>query len=113
ANTPTPVRGANNAGTTTVQPSASPTTSLTPSPTPAPAGKTVFLIMMENHNWSDIKGSPSAPYINTTLLPMATHAEHAYNRPGIHPSEPNYLWLEAGTNFGITNDADPAVNHQS
>ena len=25
---------------------------------------TVFLILMENHDWSSIKGSPSAPYIN-------------------------------------------------
>lgn len=25
----------------------------------------------------------------------------------IHPSEPNYLWAEAGTNFGVANDNDP------
>jgi phospholipase C len=75
--------------------------------------KTVFLIMMENHNWSDVKNSPSAPYINQTLLPMASYAEQYFNPPGIHPSEPNYLWLEAGTNFGISNDDDPTVNHQS
>lgn len=29
------------------------------------------------------------------------------NNPHIHPSEPNYLWAEAGTNFGILNDDDP------
>jgi hypothetical protein len=29
------------------------------------------------------------------------------DNPHIHPSEPNYLWAEAGTNFGIFNDADP------
>jgi hypothetical protein len=74
--------------------------------------KTVFLILMENHNWSDIKGSSSAPYINNTILPMASYAEQYYNPPGIHPSEPNYLWLEAGTNFGISNDDDPSANHQ-
>jgi phospholipase C len=68
---------------------------------------------MENHNWSDIKHSPSAPYINETILPMASHAEQYYNPPGIHPSEPNYLWLEAGTNFGILNDAPPGANHQN
>ena len=45
ANTPTAARGANSAGTTTVQPSAPPTASLTPSTTPAPAGKAVFLII--------------------------------------------------------------------
>jgi hypothetical protein len=77
------------------------------------ASSTVFVIMMENHNWSDIKGNPNAPYINDTLLPIASHAEAYYNPPGIHPSEPNYLWLEAGTNFGILNNNPPAVNHQS
>src|SRR4051812_44380856 len=75
--------------------------------------KTVFVILMENHNWSDIKGSPSAPYTNNTLLAMASHAEQYFNPPGIHPSLPNYLWLEAGTNFGITNDNAPSSNHQS
>ena len=75
--------------------------------------KTVFIILMENHNWSSIKGSPSAPYINNTLLPMGAHAEAYNNVPGIHPSEPNYIWLEAGTNFGILNDSAPSANHQS
>jgi phospholipase C len=68
---------------------------------------------MENLNWSNVHGSPSAPYINNTLLPMASYATQYYNPPGIHPSEPNYLWLEAGTGFGITDDNDPATNHQS
>lgn len=29
------------------------------------------------------------------------------NNLHIHPSEPNYIWAEAGTNFGILNDDDP------
>jgi phospholipase C len=79
---------------------------------------TVFVILMENHNWTgdgnlDIKGNAAAPYINKTLLPMASHAEHYYNPPGNHPSLPNYLWLEAGTNFGIYNDNPPSQDHQS
>ena len=68
---------------------------------------------MENHNWSSIHNSSSAPYINGTLLPMASYAMQYYNPPGTHPSEPNYLWLEAGTNFGIFDDGDPQTNHQS
>src|SRR2546430_12868252 len=84
-----------------------------PTPTSPSIARTIFLILMENHNWSDIKNSPSAPYINNTLLPMASYAEQYYNPPGIHPSEPNYLWLEAGTNFGIFNDDPPSANHQS
>jgi hypothetical protein len=67
---------------------------------------------MENHNWADVKNSPSAPYINGTLLAAGAHAEQYYNPPAIHPSEPNYLWLEAGTNFGILNDNAPSANHQ-
>ena len=44
---------------------------------------------------------------------MAAHAEQYFNPPGLHPSEPNYLWLEAGTNFGVRNDGLPSANHQS
>ena len=80
--------------------------------------QTVFLILMENHNWTgagptSIKGNPEAPYINNVLIPMGSHAENYSNPPEIHPSLPNYLWLEAGTNFGIADDAPPAQNHQS
>jgi len=75
--------------------------------------QTVFVIMMENHNWSEIMGNSSAPYINEVLLPQASYAEQYYNPPGNHPSEPNYLWLEAGTSFGIANDNSPSANHLS
>ena len=80
--------------------------------------KTVWVILMENHNWTgnnagaafgapDIKGNPLAPYINGTLLNTSAHAEQYFNPPGNHPSLPNYLWLEAGTNFGILSDIEP------
>jgi phosphatidylinositol-3-phosphatase len=80
---------------------------------PAQPIKTVFLILMENNNWSSVKGNATAPYINNTLLAVGSHAEQYYNPPGNHPSLPNYLWLEAGTNFGISNDNPPSSNHQS
>lgn len=82
-------------------------------PAAPPHIQTVFIILMENHNWSQIKGSKYAPYINKTLLPMASHAEQYFNPPGIHPSLPNYLWLEAGTNFGILDDNPPSSDHQN
>ena len=79
----------------------------------AHAIKTVFLILMENHNWSSIKGSSSAPYINS-LLTQGAHAEGYYDNPSaVHPSEPNYIWLESGDNLGITSDSDPAQNYQT
>ena len=75
--------------------------------------RTVFLIVMENHNWTgngsaDIAGNLSAPYINQTLIPMASYARNYNNPPGIHPSLPNYLWLEAGDTMGIHADVLPS-----
>jgi hypothetical protein len=77
-----------------------------------PPVQTVFIILMENENWAAMKGSPSAPFLNETLLPMASYCEQYYNPPGMHPSLPNYLWLEAGTNFGIYDDNPPSLDHQ-
>src|SRR5690242_19380710 len=65
---------------------------------------------MENANWRDVRGSSSAPYLNS-LLPKAAHAEQYFSPPGVHPSEPNYLWLEAWTDFGVRDDDDPKVHH--
>ncbi len=78
--------------------------------------KTVFVIVMENRNWtgdgsSDIKGNAAAPYINYTLIPMASYANNYDNPPGIHPSLPNYLWIEAGTSFGARSDVSPQQLH--
>lgn len=107
--------------------------------------KKVFVIAMENHNWTQpanqftgniqqIYQNPAAPFINslvngTAQVTVGTKTVNisdqvayaaAYhnvlatpsgNNPHIHPSEPNYLWAEAGTNFGIFNDADPYPNN--
>ena len=79
-----------------------------------PPLKTVFVIVLENHNWSDIEGNTNdAPYINNTLLPAASYCRQYYNPPASHPSLRNYLWMEAGTDFGITANDSPAVYHQS
>jgi hypothetical protein len=78
-----------------------------------PPVQTVFVILLENHCWSDFQGSADAPFINGTLLPTASSCAQYFSPPGLHPSEPNYLWLEAGTNFGIFDDNDPASNHQN
>jgi hypothetical protein len=86
--------------------------------------KTVFVIAMENHNWTQpasqaspgqIFGNPAAPYINSLVSPgnpNAAQVSHASNYQntgvGIHPSEPNYIWAEAGSNLGVLNDNDPS-----
>ncbi len=80
---------------------------------PGHAIQTVFIILMENLNWSLVTADPNATYINNTLVKTYAHAEQYFNPPGNHPSEPNYIWLESGDNLGITTDDDPATNHQS
>ena len=102
--------------------------------------KTVFVIAMENHNWTQpanqfsgpiqqIFQNPNAPFINSLVNGTATAVINGHqvniseqvafannyrnvlatagSNPHIHPSEPNYLWAEAGTNFGVFNDSDP------
>jgi phosphatidylinositol-3-phosphatase len=75
--------------------------------------KTVWIIVMENHDWSSIRGSPSAPYINGTLLPMGAHAERYSSPYDIHPSEPNYIWLEAADDLEIRDNDDPHANYRT
>ena len=64
-----------------------------------------------------VNGTAQA-YINGQVVNISTQVSYASayhnvlatpsgNNPHIHPSEPNYLWAEAGTNFGILNDTDP------
>jgi hypothetical protein len=91
----------------------------------------VFYIETENHNFTSppsdttapqqILGNPAAPYINSLITPgnpNATQVSYASqyhnvlatpsgNNPSIHPSLPNYLWQEQGTNNGVLNDNTP------
>jgi hypothetical protein len=79
----------------------------------APGIQTVFLIVFENKDWADIKGNSSAPYINNSILPMASYCEQYFNPPNLHPSLRNYIWLEAGSSLGIPDNRSPFFNHQS
>jgi hypothetical protein len=77
--------------------------------------KTVFVILMENSNWEDqhdgqqfIHSNPACPFING-LLSQASYCTNYFDTPeAVHPSEPNYIWLEAGSALGIVGDADPS-----
>jgi hypothetical protein len=75
--------------------------------------KKVFIIMMENANWATWTKSSSASFVNGTLVPLGAHAEAYYNPAGIHPSLPNYIWLEAGDNLGVKADGEPSQFHQA
>jgi phosphatidylinositol-3-phosphatase len=65
--------------------------------------KHVFVIAMENCDVSMIYGNTAdAPYINGTLLPRYARSANFHDELPLEiPSEPHYVWLEAGTNaFG-------------
>jgi phospholipase C len=66
---------------------------------------TVFTIVMENHSRDAILGNAQAPYINALAKQNAVAG--GYHDSYVHPSEPNYIWMIAGQNFGILNDDDP------
>jgi hypothetical protein len=60
----------------------------------------------------------AAPYINSLVTPgnpnaaQSAYASTYYNAGiGVHPSEPNYVWAEAGTDFGSHTDADPGASN--
>src|SRR5215471_3165388 len=64
----------------------------------------VFLIMMENHGYTQIINNPNAPFINN----LALNANLATNYFAIaHPSLTNYLEIVGGSNFGVLSDNDP------
>ena len=64
----------------------------------------VFVIMMENHGYSQIVGNPSAPFANH-LFGTANVATN-YFAVG-HPSLTNYLEVNGGSNFGVRSDNNP------
>jgi hypothetical protein len=85
---------------------------------------TFFIIPLENHDFvqanptgspQQLLGNPACPYFNSLITPgnsnavQTAYATHYYSCAinGEHPSEPNYVWSEAGTDFGVRTDNDP------
>lgn len=65
----------------------------------------VVWILFENHSYSQVIGSSSAPYINS----IARKCGLATNYFAIsHPSLPNYVALTSGSTQGITDDNPPS-----
>jgi len=71
---------------------------------------------------NSLVGGTAVAYINGQNVNISQHVSYATayhnvlatpsgNNPHIHPSEPNYLWAEAGTNFGILDDDDPYADN--
>jgi len=70
----------------------------------------VFVIMMENHGYSQIVNNPNAPFTNQ----YAKAANSATNYFAVaHPSLTNYLEVVGGSNFGVLNDNSPDWHNPS
>lgn len=64
----------------------------------------IVIVIEENHSRQQIKGNPSAPYMNSLMEQGANLTNyHAIE----HPSQPNYLDFFSGANQGVTNDQMP------
>jgi len=71
----------------------------------------VQLIYMENKGVGDIIGSPNAPYINS-LINTQDYVSNYYALG--HPSDPNYIRIMGGSDFGIAyNPASNVINAPS
>jgi phosphatidylinositol-3-phosphatase len=86
-------------------PGASPTPSPTPAPSPTPtaipAADHVFVVVLENHAFSQVIGSPFMPYLNSLASSHALATNYFANT---HPSIGNYFMLTTG-NIETNNDA--------
>jgi hypothetical protein len=81
--------------------------------------KHVFIVAMENHDASEVYGDKTdAPYINTVLVPDYAHSTNFNDDLALSiPSEPHYVWIEAGTNafsdHTFTTDSDPSKSNST
>jgi phosphatidylinositol-3-phosphatase len=91
----------------TPTPAQSPEPASTPRPTPTPAGYDhIVVIVLENHSFESVIGSPEAPYLNG----FASQWALATGYSGVsHPSLPNYLAMIGGSTFGVTSDCTDCI----
>jgi hypothetical protein len=97
APTPTPTATPGPSATPTPTPGPSPS----PTPTPVPAADHVFLILLENHGFSQVIGSAAMPYLNSLASQHALATNYFANT---HPSIGNYFMLTTG-NIETNDDA--------
>jgi hypothetical protein len=79
-----------------------------PVPEGVPHFDHVFLIMMENHGYSQILNNPNAPFINSLAGNLATNYFAI-----AHPGLTNYLEVVGGSNFGVQSDNSPDWHNAS
>jgi hypothetical protein len=81
-------------------------------PTPPPAASTptfahVFLVIEENHSFSDVIGNSSMPFLNSLASAYGLATQYYADA---HPSLPNYFMLTAGAGTSITGSEGDAYS---
>src|ERR1051326_5761253 len=61
----------------------------------------VAVIVEENRNLDQVIGDPGMPYLNGLAK---TYSSFTTWRNLVHPSEPNYIAMIAGSTLGVTDD---------
>ena len=75
--------------------------------TPPGTYEHVVWIVMENHAYSQIVGSPSAPYLNRLARSCGLATRFSAET---HPSLPNYIAMTSGSPQGIADDDGPSAH---
>jgi phosphatidylinositol-3-phosphatase len=71
-----------------------------------PAPDHIVVAILENHSYSQLIGSPAAPFINS-LAEDTFSALFTDSHAIVYPSQPNYLILYSGSTQGVTNNLVP------
>ena len=82
------------------------------------AARSIIVIPFENKSDAQIFGNTTdAPYINSLLTATAARATNMQDELPAAPSEPHYIWMEAGTNalgdHTFSGDGDPTATNST
>ncbi len=69
----------------------------------------VFTLVIENKSRAQLLEGTQAPYLKKLAEDNAV--SNGYTDTMVHPSEPNYIWMVSGQNFGILDNGSPADHH--
>lgn len=75
----------------------------------SPFTGTVFTIVIENKSRHMLLDASNAPFLANFAANNAV--SNGYVDTGVHPSEPNYIWMVSGQNFGILDNDAPVAHH--
>jgi acid phosphatase len=77
---------------------------------PPPASAHVFLVVEENHSYSEVIGNPSMPYLNSLTSKYGLATQYYAN---VHPSIGNYFMLTDGEIETVNDAFSGRVSHDN